>query len=147
MKAVRYNHARVVFESRSVNENFARTVVAGFVAPLDPTIAELTDIRTAVSEAVTNCIVHAYPESAGDITLDMGIYENNVLRIAVVDHGRGIEDVPQTMTPLFTTGAEGERSGLGFSVMESFIDTLRVTSKPGKRTRVIMNKHIWFRAE
>lgn len=147
MKAVRYNHARVVFESRSVNENFARAVVAGFVAPLDPTIAELTDIRTAVSEAVTNCIVHAYPESTGDITLDMGLYENNVLRIAVVDRGRGIADVRQAMTPLFTTGAEGERSGLGFSVMESFMDTLRVTSKPGKGTRVIMTKHICSRAE
>ncbi len=147
MRTARYNHARVVFDSRSVNENFARAAVAGFVSPLDPTIAELTDIRTAVSEAVTNCIVHAYPESAGDITLDMGIYENNVLRIAVIDHGCGIEDVPQAMAPLFTTGAEGERSGLGFSVMESFMDTLRVASKPGKGTRVIMTKHICSRAE
>jgi stage II sporulation protein AB (anti-sigma F factor) len=125
-----------------VNENFARTVVAGFVSVLDPTIAELTDIKTAVSEAVTNCTVHAYPASPGEIVLDMGIYEDGRLRVAVIDHGCGIPDVAQAMTPLFTTGAIGERSGLGFSVMESFMDSLRVTSKPGKGTRVVMTKQI-----
>lgn len=142
MRTKRCNHARVIFESRSVNENFARTVVAGFVSVLDPTIAELTDIKTAVSEAVTNCTVHAYPASPGEIVLDMGIYEDGRLRVAVIDHGCGIPDVAQAMTPLFTTGAIGERSGLGFSVMESFMDSLRVTSKPGKGTRVVMTKQI-----
>lgn len=142
MRTKRCNHARVIFESRSVNENFARTVVAGFVSVLDPTIAELTDIKTAVSEAVTNCTVHAYPASPGEIVLDMGIYEDGRLRVAVIDHGCGIPDVAQAMTPLFTTGTIGERSGLGFSVMESFMDSLRVTSKPGKGTRVVMTKQI-----
>ena len=142
MRPKRCNHARVTFESRSVNENFARTVVAGFVSVLDPTIAELTDIKTAVSEAVTNCIVHAYPDAPGEIVLDLGIYENGFLRVAVTDHGCGISDITQAMTPLFTTGAVGERSGLGFSVMETFMDSLRVTSKPGRGTRVVMTKHI-----
>ena len=142
MRTKRSNHARVIFESRSVNENFARTVVAGFVSVLDPTIAELTDIKTAVSEAVTNCTVHAYPASPGEIVLDMGIYEDGRLRDAVIDHACRIPDVAQAMTPLFTTGAIGERSGLGFSVMESFMDSLRVTSKPGKGTRVVMTKQI-----
>ena len=142
MRPKRCNHARVTFESRSVNENFARTVVAGFVSVLDPTLAELTDIKTAVSEAVTNCIVHAYPDTPGEIVLDLGIYENGFLRVAVTDHGCGISDIAQAMTPLFTTGAVGERSGLGFSVMETFMDSLRVTSKPGRGTRVVMTKHI-----
>ena len=147
MRAKRCNHARVSFESRSVNEGFSRTVVASFVAALDPTIAELTDIKTAVSEAVTNCIVHAYPDKPGEIILDLGIYENAVLRIVVTDRGCGIADVSQAMTPLFTTGTVGERSGLGFSVMESFMDSLRGTSKPGKGTRVTMTKKILSRAE
>ncbi len=142
MKAKRVNHARLIFDSRSINENFARTAVAGFVAPLDPTVAELTDIKTAVSEAVTNCIVHAYKDTAGDIQLDMSILTGEQLRLVVIDHGCGIADVSQAMTPLFTTGDPSERSGLGFSVMESFMDTLRVTSRPGKGTRVTMTKLI-----
>ncbi len=145
MRAKRINHAKVTFDSRSVNENFSRMVVTGFVAAQDPTIAELTDIKTAVSEAVTNCIVHAYPDAAGDILLDLSLYEGGVLRITVADHGCGIADVAQAMTPLFTTGAAGERSGLGFSVMESFMDSLRVTSRPGKGTRVTMTKRILSR--
>ena len=145
MRTKRCNHAKVIFESRSVNENFARTVVAGFVSVLDPTIAELTDIKTAVSEAVTNCIVHAYPDAPGEIVLDLGIYENGFLRVSVTDRGCGIPDVAQAMTPLFTTGEPGERSGLGFSVMDSFMDSLRVTSKTGRGTRVVMTKRILSR--
>lgn len=136
------NHARVVFDSRSVNENFARCVTAGFASALDPTIAELADIKTAVSEAVTNCIVHAYGDGTGEIILDLSVLEDNVLRVAVADHGCGIQDIEKAMTPLFTTGDPDERSGLGFSVMQSFMDTLRVLSRPGKGTRVIMTKHI-----
>lgn len=142
MKALRMNRARVTFESRSVNEGFARSVVTGFVSALDPTIADLSDIKTAVSEAVTNCIVHAYPQTTGEIILDLAIFEGDVLRIIVIDHGCGISDIAQAMTPLFTTGADTERSGLGFSVMESFMDSLRVTSRPGKGTRVTMTKKI-----
>ena len=145
MRTKRCNHAKVIFESRSVNENFARTVVAGFVSVLDPTIAELTEIKTAVSEAVTNCIVHAYPDAPGEIVLDLGIYENGLLRVSVTDRGCGIPDVAQAMTPLFTTGEPGERSGLGFSVMDSFMDSLRVTSKTGRGTRVVMTKRILSR--
>lgn len=142
MKSKRTNHARVVFDAKSVNENFARTLVAGFVAALDPTVAELTDIKTALSEAVTNCIVHAYPDTGGQITLDMSLWDNETLRLTVADRGCGIADVAQAMTPLFTTGDPGERSGLGFSVMESFMDKLRVTSHPGRGTRVTMTKRI-----
>lgn len=136
------NHARLLFDSRSINENFARSVAAGFAALLDPTVAELSDVKTAVSEAVTNCIVHAYKDTAGEIILDLALHEGNLLRIAVIDHGCGIEDVAQAMTPLFTTGDANERSGLGFSVMQSFMDTLRVASRPGGGTRVIMTKRI-----
>ena len=142
MRAKRCNHARVSFESRSGNEGFSRTVVASFVAALDPTIAELTDIKTAVSEAVTNCIVHAYPDKPGEIILDLGIYENAVLRIVVTDRGCGIADVSQAMTPLFTTGAVGERSGLGFSVMESFTDKLTVRSRVNSGTTITLHKII-----
>lgn len=142
-KAKRQNHMRVTFDSKSVNENFARTAAAGFLAALDPTLAELTDIKTAVSEAVTNCIVHAYRDSPGEIILDMSVYEGGLVRLAVIDHGCGIADVRQAMQPLFTTGDPGERSGLGFSVMESFMDTLRVTSHSGRGTRVTMTKRIF----
>lgn len=139
------NHARIQFESKSVNENFARMVVAGFIASLDPTIAEMTDVKTAVSEAVTNCIVHAYKDFPGEIVLDLTLYDDNLVRIAVMDHGCGIENVEQARTPLYTTGDPDERSGLGFSVMENFMDTLRVTSRAGKYTRVVMTKRILSR--
>lgn len=142
MKAQCLNHARIIFDSRSVNENFARTAVTGFIAALDPTISDLTDIKTAVSEAVTNCIVHAYPDTAGKVVMDLSVYEGGLLRIVVTDRGCGISNVAQAMTPLFTTGADGERSGLGFSVMESFMDTLRVSSRVGKGTRVTMTKKL-----
>ncbi len=147
MKTKRMNHARLCFDSRSINENFARTAVAGFAAVLDPTIAELTDIKTAISEAVTNCIVHAYKDTQGEITLDMSILDGGCIKLVVSDRGCGMADVKQAMTPLFTTGDPGERSGLGFSVMESFMDDLRVTSRVGRGTRVTMTKQIRSKAQ
>lgn len=145
MKTKRLNHARLVFDSRSVNENFARGAAAGFVAALDPTVAEVSDIKTAISEAVTNCIVHAYKDGFGEIVLDMSSFAEGLVRFVISDRGCGIEDVSQAMTPLFTTGDPGERSGLGFSVMESFMDSLRVTSHPGRGTRVTMTKQLHTR--
>lgn len=128
-------------ESRSVNEGFARTAVAAFATQLDPNIEELSDIKTAVSEAVTNCIVHAYPDTVGVINIWAGIYENGVIRIKIRDKGLGIADIKQAMEPLFTT-LGGERAGLGFAVMESFCDKVRVSSKPGKGTVVTLEKKI-----
>ena len=135
------NYIEVEFPSRSTNEGFARMTVAAFAAQLDPTLEELGDIKTAVSEAVTNAIVHAYPEKIGKIVLKSRIYEGNILEIIVRDWGRGIEDTQKAREPLFTTGGE-ERSGLGFSVMESFTDRLRVKSAPDKGTTVTMEKYI-----
>lgn len=117
------NEMKVTFPSRSANEGFARAVVASFLSQLDPAVDELSDLRTAVSEAVTNCIVHAYPDSIGDITVQMRLFENGRTVVKVRDRGCGIEDVEQAMEPLFTTGGD-DRSGLGFSVMESFTDRL-----------------------
>ena len=138
------NEMRLVSPSRSANEGFARSAVAAFVAQLDPAVDELADIRTAVSEAVTNCIVHAYPDAIGDITLTVRLYADGKVSIKVRDKGCGIENVEQAMEPLFTTGGE-ERSGLGFSVMESFTDKLRVSSKKGKGTVVTLEKYILLR--
>lgn len=138
------NVMKVTFPSRSSNEGFARAVVAAFVAQIDPAVDELADIRTAVSEAVTNSIVHAYPDRIGDITMQARCYDNGRVVIKIRDKGRGIEDVSKAMEPLFTTGGD-ERSGLGFSVMESFTDKLRVSSKPGKGTVVTMEKYITLR--
>ena len=135
------NYILLQFPSRSVNEGFARMAAAGFAAQLDPTLEELGDIKTAVSEAVTNAIVHAYPEELGKIALRGRIYENGVLELRIQDWGRGIEDVAQAKEPLFTTGGE-ERSGMGFTIMESFMDQLIVRSTPGKGTRVTMRRRI-----
>ena len=135
------NEMKVTFLSRSANEGFARAVVAAFAAQLDPAVDELADLRTAVSEAVTNAIVHAYPDRLGAITLTMRLFENGKIQVQVKDKGRGIPDVDKAMEPLFTTGGE-ERSGLGFSVMESFTDRLRVKSAEGKGTTVTMEKYI-----
>lgn len=129
------------FPSKSVNEGYARSAVAAFAAQLDPTMDELGDIRTAVSEAVTNAIVHAYPDSIGTIWLKARILEGNQLEIVVRDKGRGISDISQAMQPLYTTGGE-ERSGMGFTIMESFTDRLRVRSSPGKGTTVTMVRRI-----
>ena len=138
------NEMKVTFPSRSANEGFARAVVASFLSQLDPAVDELSDLRTAVSEAVTNCIVHAYPDSIGDITVQMWLFENGRTVVKVRDRGCGIEDVEQAMEPLFTTGGD-DRSGLGFSVMESFTDRLKVSSRKGKGTVVTMEKYIVLR--
>ena len=138
------NEMKVTFPSRSANEGFARAVVASFLSQLDPAVVELSDLRTAVSEAVTNCIVHAYPDSIGDITVQMRLFENGRTVVKVRDRGCGIEDVEQAMEPLFTTGGD-DRSGLGFSVMESFTDRLKVSSRKGKGTVVTMEKYIVLR--
>lgn len=139
MKTV--NEMRLVFDSKSVNERFSRVAVGSFVSCLDPTVEELTDIKTAVSEAVTNCIVHGYREKMGKIYITVGLMENNSVKIRIRDKGVGIEDIQQAMTPLFTTSSD-ERSGLGFSVMESFMDKVRVVSKPQKGTTVTLIKAI-----
>lgn len=132
---------KMTLTSRSSNESFARVAVAAFVAQLDPTVEEIGDIKTAVSEAVTNCIVHAYQQTLGPIYITVGIFEDKRVRIRIRDIGCGIENVEQAMEPLFTTGGE-ERAGLGFAVMESFTDRLRVRSQPGKGTIVTMEKLI-----
>lgn len=138
MKAI--NIAKISFSSRSVNEGFARGVIASFLAQTDPTVAELADIKTALSEAVTNCVVHAYPQNMGTVRINITLYENRQVKITVSDRGVGIENVEQAMEPMFTTGREDERAGLGFSVMQSFMDKVKVYSKPGKGTRVTMYK-------
>lgn len=138
------NYIKLEFPSRSTNEGFARAAAAAFAAQLDPTMEELGDIKTAVSEAVTNCIVHAYPDSLGKITLRLRILDGGVLEISVKDTGRGIEDVERAREPLFTTGGE-ERSGMGFTIMESFMDRLSVRSKPGRGTTVTMRRAVAVR--
>ena len=135
------NEMRLKFDSRSVNESFGRASVAAFAAQLDPNIEELSDIRTAVSEAVTNCIVHAYADTLGPVYIWAGIYENGIIRIRIRDSGCGIADIKQAMEPLFTT-VGGERAGLGFAVMQSFMDSIRVRSRVGKGTTVILTKKI-----
>lgn len=127
--------------ARSANEGFARSCISAFAAQLDPTLEELNDIKTAVSEAVTNCIVHAYREKLGKIYITAEINEGGMLKIKIRDTGCGIENVPLALEPLFTT-VGGERAGLGFAVMQSFMDRVRVTSKPGKGTTVSMKKKI-----
>ena len=135
------NYIKLEFPSKSSNEGFARMAAAAFAAQFDPTLEELGDIKTAVSEAVTNCIVHAYPESVGRIRLRMRILEGEKLEISIQDWGRGIEDVDKAREPLYTTGGE-ERSGMGFTIMESFTDKLRVRSRPGRGTTVTMLRTI-----
>lgn len=139
------NEMKLVTESRSSNEGFARVAVSAFVAQLDPTIEEINDVKTAVSEAVTNCIVHAYSEQLGKIYITVSLFEDNRVRIKVRDAGCGIADVKQAMEPLFTTAGD-ERAGLGFAVMESFMDNLKVRSRIGAGTTVTMEKKISVRA-
>ena len=139
------NYIRLEFPSRSSNESFARAAAAAFAAQLDPTMEELGDLRTAVSEAVTNAIVHAYPDSIGKISMRMRILDESSVEISVRDWGCGIEDVEKAMTPLYTSGGE-ERSGMGFTIMSSFTDKLRVRSVPGRGTTVTMRKRISPRA-
>ena len=135
------NYIKLEFPSKSSNEAFARAAAAAFAAQLDPTMEELGDIRTAVSEAVTNAIVHAYPDEIGRVSMRLRILEGQVLEISVKDWGCGIEDVQRAMQPLFTTGGE-DRSGMGFTIIGSFMDTLRVRSRPGKGTTVVMRRRI-----
>ena len=142
MKAL--NTVKITFPSRSVNEGFARSALSAFAAQADPTLDELADVKTAVSEAVTNCIVHAYANTIGPITLTAALYEDGTLRVAMADKGCGIPDVSKAMEPLFTTGG-AERAGLGFAVMESFMDSVKVRSAPGKGTRVTLSKRLGTR--
>lgn len=135
------NQMALEFPSKSVNEAFARSAVACFAAQLDPTMEELGDIKTAVSEAVTNCIVHAYPDSLGKIVVKCRILEGNVLDIVIRDKGKGIENVAEARQPMYTTGG-AERSGMGFTIMESFMNELKVSSQPGKGTTVHMKRKI-----
>ena len=135
------NYMILEFPSKSTNEAFARSAVACFAAQLDPTLEELGDIRTAVSEAVTNCIVHAYPDDLGIISMRCRILKDNVLDIVVKDKGVGISDVEQARRPSFTTGG-ADRSGMGFTIMESFMTNLEISSAPGKGTTVHMRRRI-----
>lgn len=137
------NEMKLIIDSKSINEGYSRVAVGAFVASVDPNLEELTDIKTAVSEAVTNAIVHAYNQKSGKIYINVSIMENNIIRIKIRDKGIGIENVQKAMEPLFTTAASGERAGLGFAVMESFMDKVKVTSKPGKGTTVTLEKRIW----
>ena len=135
------NYIKLEFPAKSVNEGFARAAVAAFASQLDPTLGEIGDIKTAVSEAVTNAVVHAYPEKLGMVMLRVRILPDERLEIVVKDHGVGIPDVEKAKTPLYTTGGE-ERSGMGFTIMESFMDTVKVKSTPGKGTTVTMCRRI-----
>ena len=135
------NNVAIKFLSKSENESFARTVIAAFVTPLDPTLEELADIKTAVSEAVTNSVVHGYALSSGYIYMDCS-YEDSMVTIVIKDNGRGIADIKQAMEPLFTTNTDGERSGMGFTVMETFMDSVEVESVTGVGTKVTLKKEI-----
>ena len=135
------NYMILEFPSRSSNEAFARSAVACFAAQMDPTLEELGDIKTAVSEAVTNCIVHAYPDKLGIISVRCRILKDQVLDIVIKDKGVGIRDIEQARTPAFTTGGK-ERSGMGLTIMESFMTTLDISSAPGKGTSVHMRRKL-----
>ena len=135
------NYMTLEFPSKSTNEGFARSAVACFAAQMDPTMEELGDIRTAVSEAVTNCIVHAYPNGIGIIALRCRILKDNVLDVVIKDKGVGIQNVDEARRPMFTTGGN-DRSGMGFTIMESFMTYFKVTSIPGKGTTVHMRRKL-----
>ncbi len=140
MKSI--NEMKLTFKSRSANEGFARTAVSAFVATLDPTVDEMTDIKTAVSEAVTNCIVHGYKEALCNIYITAAIYPDNRVVIKIKDKGCGIEDIDKAMEPMYTSCPGGERAGLGFAVMQSLCDKVRVVSRPGKGTTVTLTRKI-----
>lgn len=142
IRALEYNEVHLEFPSISCNESFARTVVAAFLIPVDPTVEEMADIKTAVSEAVTNCIVHGYPDAVGSIKMLCRLEKHSVT-ITVEDKGVGIEDIGKARTPMFTTGG-AQRSGMGFTIMERFMDTLEVESIPGQGTKVVMRKELSF---
>lgn len=135
------NEFKLQFHSKSINEGFSRVAVASFITQLDPTVEEINDIKTAVSEAVTNCIVHAYENTVGKIYITVALFDSGIVKIKIRDLGCGIEDVKKAKEPLFTTGGS-DRAGLGFSVMESFMDKVNVRSKKGKGTSVTLTKKI-----
>lgn len=135
------NQATVQFWSRSANEGFARTAAACFAAQLDPTLDEINDLKTAVSEAVTNAIVHAYPDRLGKVSMTLKLFEDNTVEVTVKDWGVGIADLEQARAPLYTTGG-AERAGMGFTIMESFTDGMKVRSAPEKGTTVVLAKKI-----
>ena len=141
MRTKAANEFTLEFPSRSSNEAFARSAAACFAAQMDPTLNELEDIKTAVSEAVTNAIVHGYPDAIGTVTLKLRVCPGNILELTVKDKGRGIPDVEKARQPMFTTGG-AERSGMGFTIMESFMDQLLVRSLPGRGTTVTMKKKL-----
>ena len=141
MRSKASNYILLEFPSCSSNESFSRSAVACFAAQMDPTLNELEDIKTAVSEAVTNAIVHAYPDHIGKIQLKARICNGNILEISIKDHGKGIPDIEKAREPMFTTGGE-ERSGMGFTIMESFTDQISVKSTVGKGTTVLLRKKI-----
>ena len=136
------NYMKITLAGYSRNESLARMCAAAFASQLDPTVEEINDIKAAVSEAVTNCIVHGYRDTIGDIDMTLRIIDDDTLYIKISDRGVGIEDVEQAMQPMFTTAPDEERAGLGFAVMESFTDSLRVKSAPGKGTSVTMTKKL-----
>ena len=141
------NSFKIAFPSRSCNEAFARTAVASFVTYLDPTLDELNDIRTAVSEAVTNCTVHAYRDSIGVVTMKADICDDRTVEIWIKDKGCGIENIERAMQPTYTSAPDSERAGLGFSVMAAFMDCVRVRSRIGKGTTVYLSKKLGSREE
>ena len=138
------NYIKIEFPSKSVNEGLARSVIASFAAQLDPTLEEVGDIKTAVSEAVTNCILHAYPDMLGRISLRAKHYDDNSIEVVVRDWGRGIADIDKAREPMYTTGGD-DRSGMGFTIMESFMDKLSVKSTPGTGTTVKMLRRVTVR--
>lgn len=137
-----YNEMKLDFPSHSRNEGFARAAAAAFISSADPTATELSDIKCALSEAVTNCTVHAYPDRIGIIRLEIKMRKDGTVMLTVKDKGVGISDVERAREPLFTTDAAGERSGMGFTVMEGFCDTVKVVSKPGKGTTVTLTRKL-----
>ena len=136
------NEICIEFDAISENEGLARVVIAAFISRVDPTLDELEDVKTAVSEAVTNAIIHGYREQGGRVVMRAHLTEENELSVEISDTGVGIADVAQAMQPLYTSAAENERSGMGFSFMEAFMDQVEVRSEPGKGTEVIMKKRI-----
>ena len=139
-------HVKSPLAGRSVTEGLGRGGLAAFLVPLDTPVPQLADMKTAVSEAVTNCIVHAYPDKIGPITMTAAIYEGGIVRITITDRGVGIPDIAKAMEPMFTTGDAEERAGLGFAVMQSFMDKVKVSSTPGRGTRVTLTKRLDARA-
>ena len=136
------NEMRLMFLSRSENESFARVTAAAFISPSDPTVSEIVEVKTAVSEAVSNAVIHGYDKTIGVITLEMRLFSDYSVEITITDAGKGIPDINKAREPLFTTKTEEERSGMGFTVMESFMDSLQVESEPGKGTRIFMKKRL-----